>query len=1508
MSRVVINLVDDDDSTPPTPPVKRGRDEDALPVPVSKKARSLVNAWIRENPLDVANLVLASVGANEAYFPTLVGLLRAKLVTIAASESNVIEKILTETLTEDAVRAAAVPVVDAEAVHAMARAGPPRVQWVQPAPGSPPVKAMPRRKCNLSDLAEGKKRELGLAFIDWIMPGVVDAKALASTLRKMVTNELTSDVLCRVLHHLVMVYLHLGNESRVNAILQLLPPTFTADVLLSHHMPAQVVRRILELRPDAMEHLDQPPVLGAGATPGSAGIDSVMARLASVFAMDDAFNTACDEFVKTIVVSSNGKPPLRDYQRDAMGWIYLRERIGLKLETDHGYLYPGGVIALEPGMGKTRTMLSAIYLLDRALTVQDGEGPGTRLPTLIIAPAGVLSEWIVEMNKFFHEAHRPHYFTWLGQDARKTLMDLHANKMLGRTYDIVLTTVQTFTQALSAPLLVLPYRRIIIDECQLFSNPSGERWLALRARLLDLAQAPLSVWGLSGTPFRNKPLDFVSQVFLTGYRPERDSIVRKKFYPPNTKKGGEWPPTVQTVSTHGFERFMRHIYLLKYGPETLELMPAVYHHEEHALDPQEEKLYHLISGNANSAENANAVFGNKLTGDAMANAAYRNGVRLKTSNYLRRAVVSFKLMPPACLRRLRQLQPKADTEAPLDAVSSRMRAMLTAINAILIKDSTAKIVVFSTWTPPLIMIEKALRAQHPDWTSGVNTGFFTGENSKQDKSYFSKARTGGGKKKTKSSGPTVIEVPSSEEEDDSSDEVVVLPAPPAHRIAPTLIPKPGPAARVKPPAPAPTEHKPRAKPAEPRERKPYVKKEPRSADVLYPLMEEQLHIMQQGLAEMRLHPDVRVFRGMGRAQGVLERLGRERVKTLGDGEIDERQADMLSRADDYIKEAVPFLALIGENATVTAMNPLVGEMLVHLQQLQQNEDESPAGAAARFALFTAMTALLDRVLLLVKERRKVLAKVNERRDALAEVNAGHRERHEEEEEDPLPEEEDEDPAMDEMLLAARDWMREATEIIEEDEAADSEPEEASDEASGSEEPDVAAASGDDEASGSEEPEDEDESTDARDEYSMEDEGIDDNSDAISFDEEDADANANPNRLMVAIWPEELVATPLSTFRVTAADKAAFALFQRVLGAIRDKLWFDPLDALHEPPVAVPFPPDSFSTHVLGSYLWHVMRAIGMHSLYIAAKHEHILVDNGSFRAVVPPRSFLLHVREVLIHYAAAVARGPKFKEGQDATLAEQLWRLFDTQDRFLLFYHDRTRLKLGNKTTTTGETAPHAMRLFALSAMGVNLFDDTMTVAEFRTHVHDAYKMTPAPAPAGDDPDGAARVALCWGLLTANDQHRFNSALWMRLASDYGNDRAYHALEWRTQDDFDLLHEPDDEAFYAYEWSEPGIMAFTLPAVTIHNTRNPDYLRRLSESLALAIGPLLAFVTTVEMEYTALAERIFTEQLAVWFPPLGKNVSLKDYVTLPTMEKLMQQAWLFFTPQERAQWLINYPQ
>ncbi|BCJ43862.1 helicase HelZ [Actinoplanes ianthinogenes] len=163
---------------------------------------------------------------------------------------------------------------------------------------------------------------------------------------------------------------------------------------------------------------------------------------------------------------------LRPYQERGLSWLHFLSRLGL-----------GGILADDMGLGKTAQTISLL------LTERVGAGPGEVLPTLLICPMSLITNWQKEAARF-----APGLRVYVHHGATRQRGDDFLAAVAEA--DLVLTTYGTALRDLEA-LRQIGWSRVACDEAQAIKNSGTRQSQAVRA---IPARTRLA---LTGTPVEN---------------------------------------------------------------------------------------------------------------------------------------------------------------------------------------------------------------------------------------------------------------------------------------------------------------------------------------------------------------------------------------------------------------------------------------------------------------------------------------------------------------------------------------------------------------------------------------------------------------------------------------------------------------------------------------------------------------------------------------------------------------------------------------------------------------------------------------------------------------------------------------------------------------------------------------------------------------------------------------------------------------------------------------------
>ncbi len=173
------------------------------------------------------------------------------------------------------------------------------------------------------------------------------------------------------------------------------------------------------------------------------------------------------------------KATLRPYQEAGVRWLYLLTRLGL-----------GACLADDMGLGKTIQVLALLLVLKREQT--------NSRPSVLVAPASLLSNWAAEAQRF-----APDLRVLIVHPSAMSAADLRA--LDSETLDGVDLVITSYGSLLRLPQLEsIQWRLAVIDEAQAIKNPGAKQTRQVKKLKADTRIA------LTGTPVENRLSDLWS--------------------------------------------------------------------------------------------------------------------------------------------------------------------------------------------------------------------------------------------------------------------------------------------------------------------------------------------------------------------------------------------------------------------------------------------------------------------------------------------------------------------------------------------------------------------------------------------------------------------------------------------------------------------------------------------------------------------------------------------------------------------------------------------------------------------------------------------------------------------------------------------------------------------------------------------------------------------------------------------------------------------------------------
>ena len=295
----------------------------------------------------------------------------------------------------------------------------------------------------------------------------------------------------------------------------------------------------------------------------------VQAALNSIITVENVPVSTRSPYVSDLV-----KTRLLEHQLDGLSFMQEREEVSYC-----GYNSYGGILADEPGLGKSLTTLALMAgSLSTADAVTNSVSDKT---TLLIVPTSLLASWQEQVKTHLHPGSLS---VLIFHGPQRKL-----SPVLKQIPHIVLTTYSTLVSdwtSKDSSLYQKQWYRVILDEAHFIKDRSTKRFKAVCA--LETNRR----WCLTGTPLQNKIDDlsglfsFIRQAPFDDYRQFQTRIIR-----PLLQGDPEGLRALRNVLRSTMIRRTKHVLVL---PPRHDFDIGV------SLSPDETALYHLARNDSAS--------------------------------------------------------------------------------------------------------------------------------------------------------------------------------------------------------------------------------------------------------------------------------------------------------------------------------------------------------------------------------------------------------------------------------------------------------------------------------------------------------------------------------------------------------------------------------------------------------------------------------------------------------------------------------------------------------------------------------------------------------------------------------------------------------------------------------------------------------------------------------------------------------------------------------------------
>lgn len=190
---------------------------------------------------------------------------------------------------------------------------------------------------------------------------------------------------------------------------------------------------------------------------------------------------------------------LSDYQQEGVKWLLERA---------------AGILAFAMGLGKTVTVLAAIFQLFREKKLQHRR-------ILYICPKSVIPHVVMELHKHIEGLPDGAIFVYHGEARKKRDKRAYFEsesedlRILITSYDTLMHDLKNATEENPSFLLSMRYDAAIADEAHLAANPKTSRSKAL----VTIAHQSDRRWIMTGTPWQNNRWELAALAYFMDVKP-----------------------------------------------------------------------------------------------------------------------------------------------------------------------------------------------------------------------------------------------------------------------------------------------------------------------------------------------------------------------------------------------------------------------------------------------------------------------------------------------------------------------------------------------------------------------------------------------------------------------------------------------------------------------------------------------------------------------------------------------------------------------------------------------------------------------------------------------------------------------------------------------------------------------------------------------------------------------------------------------------------------------------
>jgi len=165
----------------------------------------------------------------------------------------------------------------------------------------------------------------------------------------------------------------------------------------------------------------------------------------------------------------------------------------------------GGVLAFEPGLGKTITVAAHLKHMKEMYKAENTKPKCD----LIVVPVAVLTHWKTEILSIYSDEDQPKILIYHGSN--RVMNDIRKKwDFIITTYDMLKSTVDGVYE------INKTFERIVLDEAHNIKNGSKNKCPAIATAAFEFAGRSKYRWCVTGTPFNNSIMDLASLAMFIG--------------------------------------------------------------------------------------------------------------------------------------------------------------------------------------------------------------------------------------------------------------------------------------------------------------------------------------------------------------------------------------------------------------------------------------------------------------------------------------------------------------------------------------------------------------------------------------------------------------------------------------------------------------------------------------------------------------------------------------------------------------------------------------------------------------------------------------------------------------------------------------------------------------------------------------------------------------------------------------------------------------------------------